>query len=184
MCGRISRRNRSTKSLSRKNAMGNFPRFFMCTIGMLSETMLWNPLKPAPIFIDRGIHAQAIIFVLLRRTLRSWRGFGMIAMQAGTAIGVPIRWMWSTGIWTVGICMAVLPGSNAKIAAMSFSGRFPVKGDTSAHLVIRSGWLNSVNGYAPKCSNPSPTRSKTCLCIYAGLIWKSWHVHPSEAAHP
>ncbi|MAF94775.1 MAG: hypothetical protein CMM60_03345, partial [Rhodospirillaceae bacterium] len=32
--------------------------------------------KPAPIFIDRGIHAQAIIFVLLRRTLRSWRGFG------------------------------------------------------------------------------------------------------------
>jgi hypothetical protein len=32
-------------------------------------------------------------YVLLRRTLRSWRGFGMIAMQAGTAIGVPMRWM-------------------------------------------------------------------------------------------
>ena len=30
-----------------------------------------------------GLH-----FVLLRRTLRSWRGFGMIAMQAGTAMVV------------------------------------------------------------------------------------------------
>ena len=28
MCGQISRRNRSTKSLSRKNTVGDFPRFF------------------------------------------------------------------------------------------------------------------------------------------------------------
>ena len=103
MCGRISRSNRSTKSLSRKNTMGDFSRFFMCTIGMLSGTMLWNPLKPAPMFIDRGIHAQAIIFVLLRRTLRSWRGFGMIAMQAGTATGalyvgcdLPVSGLWGS----------------------------------------------------------------------------------------
>ncbi|MDP6683457.1 MAG: hypothetical protein QF876_10790 [Desulfobacterales bacterium] len=32
-------------------------------------------------------------------------------------------------------------------SAMSFSGRFSVKGDTSAHLVIRSGWWSSMSGF-------------------------------------
>ena len=43
-------------------------------------------------------------------TLSSWRGSAMIAMQADTAFGVPIRWMWFAAIWIVGIYITVLPG--------------------------------------------------------------------------
>ncbi len=57
---------------------------------------------------QRDPHA-VIIIAVLNRTLRSWRLSGTITMQPDTASGGPIRWMWSTGTWIVGIYTTVLP---------------------------------------------------------------------------